>query len=755
MRKAWMCLLLIAGCFVPDIDGADIACLQDEQCPNGLRCVRDRCVSETLGPQRIDVVDATVAPPIGGRLDAFVVAVTIAFERGDDEEGNDQIPYALGLSIDQCASAWPSRQVGNELIFDVPPQGRAGVFPMTLCVGVEPVSLSLALTIDGEPPVVDVIIPSLLVGLGRPLEFVVDGPAPTDEVTVVVFNESGSSEQWDGDADGRYAQLVTASFGGRYAAVVTATDSVGNQTVVTTPWVVVDAQPPFITTVRAPPALIGEPWSALVQLSEPLAAEPTFVLGGRLLLVDAIDPQRPLERTLRTTIDVDEASATLMVSTATDAAGNLLAATELAIIAIRADACAATVTGVRVCTDVDGDGYFAAAPWCSQGPFDCDDDDATTQPGVAEVPGDGVDNDCDGGDEALTDNNAVFLRLFFNQAASDEDLCDPLATPEPAGADGTREHPFVTWREAVLEAGTTGRVLAIHRDQGDISPACMGDGLPLRGIIGGLSDQWQPFSTTRILADVSVTVGFVIGISPFGLSANTILGGPTLVLKDSVSGGTSVRAPTAVLDRVGGSVTVFGRCVVQNSGALTIYLLGESLLRNSQFITVTADNTRVTSVNSAIDSLALVRADVSLIHSRLFVRNGHVADAFGGRTEAVSLRLVNTIIDGDVGAQSELLDNDGPPFHFSMDHVAHVGVGSPLVFGIPLAELEDDVQAQQRCLAVTGEHPCISLAGINAASAPALIEESLDQPAALVAADARLVDANGRCRIDQVPLGPE
>ena len=51
-----------------------------------------------------------------------------------------------------------------------------------------------------------------------------------------------------------------------------------------------------------------------------------------------------------------------------------------------------------LCSDLDGDGFSFEGGYC--GPTDCDDGDASVNPGAPEACGDGFDNDCDG----LTDS---------------------------------------------------------------------------------------------------------------------------------------------------------------------------------------------------------------------------------------------------------------------------------------------------------------------------------------------------------------
>jgi hypothetical protein len=54
--------------------------------------------------------------------------------------------------------------------------------------------------------------------------------------------------------------------------------------------------------------------------------------------------------------------------------------------------------GGTLCTDGDKDGYYAQST-CGTA-ADCDDADASVHPGAPEVCGDGVDQDCSGGDQA-------------------------------------------------------------------------------------------------------------------------------------------------------------------------------------------------------------------------------------------------------------------------------------------------------------------------------------------------------------------
>ncbi len=73
--------------------------------------------------------------------------------------------------------------------------------------------------------------------------------------------------------------------------------------------------------------------------------------------------------------------------------GSLLAPQGCAVLAGRGAWSRPVIAGLRLATDLDGDGYSA---WFAGG--DCAPFDAAVHPGAREVPGDGVDNNCVAGD---------------------------------------------------------------------------------------------------------------------------------------------------------------------------------------------------------------------------------------------------------------------------------------------------------------------------------------------------------------------
>ena len=102
------------------------------------------------------------------------------------------------------------------------------------------------------------------------------------------------------------------------------------------------------------------------------------------------------------------------------------------------------------CCDLDGDGYDATAalnPVCSG--TDCDDDDAAIRPGATDIPGNGIDENCNGKDLCYADNDGDLygstqtiagLDMSCNdpgRVANSSDCNDTLASVNPAASEVT------------------------------------------------------------------------------------------------------------------------------------------------------------------------------------------------------------------------------------------------------------------------------------------------------------------------------
>jgi len=83
--------------------------------------------------------------------------------------------------------------------------------------------------------------------------------------------------------------------------------------------------------------------------------------------------------------------------------------------------------------DVDGDGHNATEGAC--GGDDCNDDDATVHPGATDIPGDGVDQDCVGGDEPADCTTDADADGYLAPSCGGDDCNDDDAGVNPGAAE--------------------------------------------------------------------------------------------------------------------------------------------------------------------------------------------------------------------------------------------------------------------------------------------------------------------------------
>ncbi len=183
--------------------------------------------------------------------------------------------------------------------------------------------------------------------------------------------------------------------------------------------------------------------------------------------------------------------------------------------------------GSAACTDLDADGYAGAADGCATG-TDCDDTRGTVHPGGLEVPGNGVDDDCDGYEPPLDATAGVFV-----------------APHGRAGAAGTPDDPLAD----LVEAAGHARPIFLQRGTYALGAAPLASSLH-----GGLDASWLPTAepSTLVSPGHETALSIDAGLVPLRVEGVHVSGPSCAVLAVR---GAPVEVSRVVLETAGDACT--------------------------------------------------------------------------------------------------------------------------------------------------------------------------------------------------------
>ena len=459
MRNTFVLLFVLGGCSLGGApDRALIFCESDADCPDDMRCpARGRCEDRDLevddeGPS---VLSATFTPSAindgvvtlelnldeearGDIALAFDREVSLAFVR---DPASPNVAPRMTMAVDALdAAAYPLRRVtlederGNRAVRDV---GFASVF-----------------VIDTSAPGLRELIIDDGVDDGA---IVLSDVAGTDEATVrfsageplaSVTVSLANAEATDCEiAPGQVSCALKLTSGsvvdGLNALFVRGVDRAGNEGTLEG-FVEVDAAAPGVVEGSLGSSILlgGTQASALEDLAEGDRLELSFVtdddlgatpslrfLGAveRAFTIDSVDG-----RVVRASLAIDDGVTPGMYRALLDLeddVGHVAQAVEIfsvEVIESRFARCSLLDAEGPGCADLDGDGVDGLRAGCLEG-ADCDDTNPLVHPGMLEIPGDGVRNDCDASlaDLPIDETVGVFVD-----------------NETPGGGDGSRAAPM-------------------------------------------------------------------------------------------------------------------------------------------------------------------------------------------------------------------------------------------------------------------------------------------------------------------------
>ena len=611
-------LFFASGCFEGAPGNAVLFCASDDDCPDGHACNVGAHLCASGADLDSPTLSSAVFVPAAARRGQSVVLTVSSNEALSDDP--PQLTFAGGVS-DPGFAASPGNGA-NEWRFALLVDDRvaAGTYRLVSLFltdasgNTADVDVDAALVVDDTAPIVRNLIAtgarSDVDGNNEfALTFDVSEALPPAGIEVQL---GGLSTPDDVVCTARGALGVACSGNvtadsvadGRNALTLDLTDDAGNATHVDLD-LDIDAAAPTVLTdtvvvslrgaggLPADVLAIGGDATITFVVDEELGADPVVVHDAAVVVTARVSVDgRRVTAVLSPGLDVAFGAYSVLV-TLTDVVGHVATSTAALpapfvaglVVGAATEVC---VSSTLVCPDIDGDGQARIVAGCAPPALiDCDDDDASSFVGGIEIPGDGHDNDCTGGDGAVDEATGIFLRVGADDAV----------------ADGSRARPFGTYLAAVA-AGVLQAPKVLFAS-GDVDLGLVGLGVTL---VGGFNADWVATGAPSPLRASSNPIN-LIGIAVVNVDAiNPVtLSGRAMIVRSQV-----------------------GPRVIMGGGAVAVDVtLGSDLL--------TVGPTRVVDVN--IPNLA-ANGDLVAVRSRV------LGASFVGT--GASLTLVNSVLDGGI-----------------------------------------------------------------------------------------------------------
>jgi hypothetical protein len=691
-------------------------CVNDDDCPNDLRCVTARhvCAGEA------EVVDteapALVATTISPEFATTGTVVELSFEANEPLAQDEALALHFtgatdpGFALVERPS--PSTARFELAVSDSHDEGTFRLTAVTLTdadrnAAVRDVA-NVAVVIDRTPPTLRNLNASAGSSAAEPRLSDVDGsnelevdfdlsePVLLEDIRVVVgelSTEGGevSCAERETALGYRCATRLTAGDveDGRNEVAVTARDPAGNVAEATTE-IIVDAAAPVVepgsaqVEIRSPTGLVtdalipGGTAQVSFVVSEDLDVDPVLTLQAGATqpgsLVAAAGRFYAFVLTLDTaglpagnypvSVALEDRfghAATSQVALPPPHEGGLLVRDTLL------SQCVIPTDGGAECPDFDGDGVRGPALGCSTvGADDCDDTDPTTYPGAVEIPGDSLDNDCAGdGDAPIDESTGVFVA--------------PLAT-----GSGTRADPIGTVQAGVAAAESAGKrwvfvAAGIYGSQSLTSSVNIMGGLDAATWEPGGVSQWEPGALVLggaepvVLADLFLSPCALISVDTPSLLTNVTVNCIVDLHAHAIIVGSDLRT-RLVLSQDAAYSRVVGSTVGELGGANGLV----TAVRTRFQTVVDVYDSTATFIDSSMPGLHLqAGGTAALFHSVVLAAPGSTAIRLQGDNAHVT--LVNTAVEAEAGlALSTELASHGYKLHGVLFDV----VGGELVPGI-------------------------------------------------------------------------